>query len=418
MDYATFAAIVLLGRAARGPARPGRIAALSISGSVALLPRLQFRGVGLRVRCTRRPPAGLVALLCGGDSVLLGDAWRPISWAAAALFSLDALSRHVPGRRAAAAGIVAACCALAASASAASAQQLPPASEDVVVTATSVPDDEKDVGSAVTVITREDIVKSETPVVSDLLRRVPGLDVVTLGSPGSQTSLFTRGTNSTQTLVLVDGARMNSPFFAGYDWAAADDGERRAHRDRARAVLGPLRLRRDRRCRPDLHAGAGAGPVGTGDRRGRQPGTGPRLRFALDRRGPLRRDRRATATRPSTATARTPTGASATARPASRRDSPKRATSPSRDRSWTGRSAIPGAVGSPFASPDRAGSHSRGTDRAARDVRAVRHEPARRAPGERSFEAGIPGRRVRVADGRADATRRASPTPRGSTIIS
>jgi vitamin B12 transporter len=56
--------------------------------------------------------------------------------------------------------------------------------------------------------------------VSDLLRQVPGLDVVVLGTPGSQTSLFTRGTNSTQTLVLVDGARMNSPFFPGYDWSA------------------------------------------------------------------------------------------------------------------------------------------------------------------------------------------------------
>ena len=70
----------------------------------------------------------------------------------------------------------------------------------------------------------------------DLLRSVPGLDVVTLGSPGSQTSLFTRGTNSTQTLVLVDGARMNSPFFAGYDWSALTT----ENVDRIEIVRGPF----------------------------------------------------------------------------------------------------------------------------------------------------------------------------------
>ncbi len=124
----------------------------------------------------------------------------------------------MPAPRLAAAAAAVLCCALAPGRL--SAQNVPPAAESVVVTATSVPEDEKEIGSAVTVITREQIERSETAVVSDLLRQVPGLDVVQLGTPGSQTSLFTRGTNSTQTLVLVDGARMNSPFFAGYDWSA------------------------------------------------------------------------------------------------------------------------------------------------------------------------------------------------------
>ena len=97
--------------------------------------------------------------------------------------------------------------------------QIPPASEEIVVTATSVPEEEKDVGSAITVITREEIEKNEAVVVSDVLRSVPGLDLVQYGTPGSLTSLFTRGTNSTQTLVLVDGVRMNSPYFSGYDWS-------------------------------------------------------------------------------------------------------------------------------------------------------------------------------------------------------
>ena len=99
-------------------------------------------------------------------------------------------------------------------------QQTPPVSESVVVTATSLPEEEKQVGSATTVITREEIEKSGRTLVLDLLRSVPGLDVVQSGTPGSLTSLFTRGTNSTHTLVLVDGARMNSPYFPGYDFSA------------------------------------------------------------------------------------------------------------------------------------------------------------------------------------------------------
>ena len=34
------------------------------------------------------------------------------------------------------------------------------------------------------------------------------------------TSLFLRGANSTQALVLVDGVRVNSPYFSGYDFSA------------------------------------------------------------------------------------------------------------------------------------------------------------------------------------------------------
>jgi vitamin B12 transporter len=118
----------------------------------------------------------------------------------------------------------------------ASAQQIPPASEDVVVTATSVPADEKDVGSAITVITRQDLEQHEAVQVSDALRNVPGLDVVQQGTPGSLTSLFTRGTDSNQTLVLVDGVRMNSPFFGGYDWS----GLSTENIERIEVVRGPF----------------------------------------------------------------------------------------------------------------------------------------------------------------------------------
>jgi vitamin B12 transporter len=95
-----------------------------------------------------------------------------------------------------------------------------PVSEAVVVTATLSPDDERGIGSATTVITRERIEASGATTVLEVLRSVPGLDVSRQGSDGALTSVFLRGTNSTQTLVLVDGARVNSPFFAGYDFSA------------------------------------------------------------------------------------------------------------------------------------------------------------------------------------------------------
>ena len=56
------------------------------------------------------------------------------------------------------------------------------------------------------------------------------------GTPGSLTSLFTRGTNSTQTLVLVDGVRMNSPYFSGYDWS----GMTTENIERIEIVRGPF----------------------------------------------------------------------------------------------------------------------------------------------------------------------------------
>ena len=100
------------------------------------------------------------------------------------------------------------------------AQQPPPVSESVSVTATLSPEEESDLGSAATVITRKKIEDSGATTVLELLRSVPGLDIARQGSDGALTSVFLRGTNSTQTLVLVDGARVNSPFFSGYDFSA------------------------------------------------------------------------------------------------------------------------------------------------------------------------------------------------------
>lgn len=60
-----------------------------------------------------------------------------------------------------------------------------------------------------TVFTRADIERLQPASVSDLLRRVPGVQVTDNGA-GSLTSLYIRGTKSAQSLVLVDGMRIAS----------------------------------------------------------------------------------------------------------------------------------------------------------------------------------------------------------------
>lgn len=117
-------------------------------------------------------------------------------------------------------GRLALAAALVGAAAGAAAQAPGPVSENVVVSASLSPESEPAVSGAVTVITRDQIEKSGKTDVLELLREVPGVDVVQGGGRGSVTSVFLRGANSTQALVLVDGVRVNRPDFAGYDFSA------------------------------------------------------------------------------------------------------------------------------------------------------------------------------------------------------
>lgn len=65
------------------------------------------------------------------------------------------------------------------------------------------------VGSAVTVITARDIEKSNPTTMAELLRGSPGLAISETGGPGATTLVRLRGANSGQTLVLIDGVRVN-----------------------------------------------------------------------------------------------------------------------------------------------------------------------------------------------------------------
>ncbi|QFU15506.1 TonB-dependent receptor plug domain-containing protein [Microvirga thermotolerans] len=82
---------------------------------------------------------------------------------------------------------------------------------DIVVTATRSPQAISRAGSAISVISGEDIAKESPKSVAEVLRRVPGVSVSETGGPGGTTSVRIRGAEARHTLVLIDGVRVNDP---------------------------------------------------------------------------------------------------------------------------------------------------------------------------------------------------------------
>jgi len=92
---------------------------------------------------------------------------------------------------------------------------------EVVVTATRSDQDVKKVPANVTVITEKDIQKSNAKVVADLLRAEQGIVVRDLLGNGKSAQVDLRGFGETgpyNTLVMVDGRRVNSIDLSGTDW--------------------------------------------------------------------------------------------------------------------------------------------------------------------------------------------------------
>jgi vitamin B12 transporter len=83
--------------------------------------------------------------------------------------------------------------------------------ETVVISATRIPTPESQVASSLTVITADDIAARQSQTLPDLLKDVPGLNLVQSGGPGGQAAIFMRGTNANHTKVLVDGIDVSDP---------------------------------------------------------------------------------------------------------------------------------------------------------------------------------------------------------------
>jgi vitamin B12 transporter len=83
--------------------------------------------------------------------------------------------------------------------------------QPMVVSATRVPTPESEVASSVTVINAEQIAAMQATTLPDVLKFVPGLNLVQSGGQGGQTSIFMRGTNSNHVKVIVDGIDVTDP---------------------------------------------------------------------------------------------------------------------------------------------------------------------------------------------------------------
>lgn len=106
----------------------------------------------------------------------------------------------------------------------------------VVVTASRFAQDTKDVLSDNVIITAEEIQRSGQTSLVGLLQQKQSIQIVTNGGPGSTSSVFTRGTDNKQSIVLIDGVRTSSLTAGGATWSAIP----LAQIDHIEIVYGPL----------------------------------------------------------------------------------------------------------------------------------------------------------------------------------
>lgn len=84
-----------------------------------------------------------------------------------------------------------------------------PVMDETVVTATRTAEAQSTLGVATGVVTEKQIEERQARDVREVLRTLPGLNIVSSGGPGSTTSLFTRGGEDNYTKVLIDGVGVN-----------------------------------------------------------------------------------------------------------------------------------------------------------------------------------------------------------------
>ncbi|OPA97563.1 TonB-dependent receptor [Pseudomonas fluorescens] len=99
---------------------------------------------------------------------------------------------------------------------------------DVVISANRQVQARNDSSAASTVFTRDDIDRLQPTSVTDLLSRVPGVQVAQTGGRGSLPGIFIRGTKTAQSLVLVDGQRIANATSgdSGLQYLSVDQIER------------------------------------------------------------------------------------------------------------------------------------------------------------------------------------------------
>ncbi len=146
---------------------------------------------------------------------------------------------------------------------------------EIVVTAARTAQTVDETLAPVTVINRQQIENSQATSVTELLNQAPGVQIAYSGGPGSKAGVYIRGTKTAQTLVLIDGHKVNTAGAgdAALQYLDPDQIQRveivrgpRSSLYGADAVGGVINIiTRKGSGDPKLTLKAGSGSHGTGD---------------------------------------------------------------------------------------------------------------------------------------------------------
>ena len=92
----------------------------------------------------------------------------------------------------------------------------------IVVTNSKYEQNLDEIINSATVITRQEIEQIPASSTIDLLNTVAGINVSSTGGKGTQSSVFLRGLNNKQTLVLVDGVLAAKTIGGEFSWENLD----------------------------------------------------------------------------------------------------------------------------------------------------------------------------------------------------
>lgn len=111
------------------------------------------------------------------------------------------------------------------------------AQSEIVVTALRTPTNIENTGTQVTIVDSDEIKNRQTASVAEILATLPGITIDRSGNMGSFSSVRIRGAEGAQTLVLLDGVRMNDVAepAAGFDFGSLVTG----NIDRIEVLRGP-----------------------------------------------------------------------------------------------------------------------------------------------------------------------------------
>jgi vitamin B12 transporter len=89
------------------------------------------------------------------------------------------------------------------------------APDEIIVTVTRAEQPVSQIGQAISVISADMLRERQSVVVSDLLATTPGITFSRNGGVGTSTSIRIRGAEADQTVVLIDGVKLNDPSSPG-----------------------------------------------------------------------------------------------------------------------------------------------------------------------------------------------------------